>query len=135
MPNLLARGQTALSSRWMPRAAGVAVSYERPGQFLLAVKSDGSPLTARPGDESATAQPVGAPPKPRREDAERDYLFAVADLVSPQGAFLPRKGDRVHETLNGVGHVFEVTPRDGEPAWRYSDRQRTDVRLHTKRVA
>lgn len=130
MPNFLHRGQTALS-RIMTTAAGVAVTYERPGQFTV-------PLTARPGDELSTAVPIGTTQKPRREDSERDYLLAVADLVIPapaNEAFLPKTGDRIHETLNGVGCVFEVTKREGEPAWRYSDPQRIDVRLHTKRVA
>lgn len=124
---LAARGQS-MANRLGQTAAGVTVTYERSGVFSVS-------LTAEPAEEQVTAATVGTTLKPRREDAERDYLLLAADLLDGNDdAFLPKRGDRVSETLNGATVVFEVVPRDGEPAWRWSDRQRTKVRVHTRRV-
>lgn len=129
--NLLQRGQ-AMLNRVLgdpDHGAGVAVTYARPSAGWAV------PVTAWPGDESATAGTVGATLAPRREDAERDYLIPVAALVTAAGdPFLPRRGDRLTEAINGAACVFEVTARDGEPPWRFSDLARTRVRVHTKRV-
>ena len=67
---------------------------------------------------------------PAVEWGERDYLIPVADLSVGE----PQKGDRIEEVLGGETLVFEVTPPAGEPAWRYSDHERTVYRVHTKRV-
>lgn len=127
----MSRGQ-ALLNRMLGDAdhgAGVAVVYERPGQFTL-------PLTCWVGQEQVTAATVGTTLKPRREDSERDYLIPVAALVTTGGeALTPKRGDRITESLGGADAVFEITPREGEPAWRFSDQQRTRVRVHCKKVA
>lgn len=71
--------------------------------------------------------PDGAAPV-RVEVGDRDYLILAADMA----AFgEPRLGDRV--TDGGV--VYELqTPDTGEPAWRFSDADGTEYRLHVKRV-
>ena len=68
----------------------------------------------------------------RIEVSEREIFFAVADLETA-GFDKPQIGDRL--LVDGESVRWEVmTPNTGEPAWRYSDTQRTMVRLHTKRV-
>ena len=61
----------------------------------------------------------------------RDYLFAAADLVLDGNTVTPLPGDRITES---DGQVYEVLPIAGEPAWRYSDRYRTSLRVHTRQV-
>jgi hypothetical protein len=64
----------------------------------------------------------------------RDFLIAAEDLVI-DGAFVePRRGDRIRETTAGVTFVHEVIGMGGESAWRYSDRDRTTFRIHTKQI-
>jgi len=61
----------------------------------------------------------------------RDYLIDVADL----GALAtPQAGDIITETLNGVAQCFEVLAPNNEPPFRYSDRTRKTLRIHTKYV-
>lgn len=69
----------------------------------------------------------------RAEWGERDYLFRAADLVAA-GLSEPEEGDRIGETIAGVAMVFELMAPGGEPAWRYSDSQRVQIRAHCKRV-
>ncbi len=65
----------------------------------------------------------------------RDFLIAAGDLVLVGTRTLPRPGDRIADTSNGVTHEYEVMAPGGEPAWRYSDPQRRTLRIHTKQVA
>jgi len=57
----------------------------------------------------------------------RVWLIKVADL--PFG--LPQRGD---EILQGA-EVFEALPHEDEPAWRYADDTRTEVRILTKQIS
>lgn len=68
----------------------------------------------------------------RVEISEREFFFTVADFTTAElGA--PKIGDRFQ--VDGETVTFEVmTPATGEPAWRYSDSERTFFRIHTKRV-
>jgi hypothetical protein len=62
---------------------------------------------------------------------DRDYLIRAENL--PFGT--PRDGDRITETVDGAELTFDVQrPFTGEPAWRWSDAQRTVYRIHCKRV-
>lgn len=64
----------------------------------------------------------------RVEVGDRDYLIRTADLTFGE----PWVGDRI---TAADGKVFEVqTPDNGEPAWRYSDPDETEYRIHVKRV-
>lgn len=65
----------------------------------------------------------------RVELGDRDYMIRVADMTT---FGTPRIGDRITE----AGVVYEVmTPDNGEPHWRYSGVDRTEYRIHVKRVA
>lgn len=106
---------------WLPAmlqsAAGSTVSYRRGATSIT--------LTAVIGQTVFSSNVEGAA---RIERGDRDYLILVADLTLG----VPRIGDRITDA-NGL--VFEVqTPETGEPAWRYSDPERAEYRLHMKRV-
>ena len=64
----------------------------------------------------------------------RDYLFAATELWAAGIAFPPRPGDRVTDSTmgNGTPLVYElVNPSPTIPAWRWSDRFHTRLRVHT----
>jgi hypothetical protein len=120
VPNLFEKARD-----WLPAAvqaaAGVSVTYAR-GVTSLAI-------TAVVGRTAFASNQMGGP---RIEWGDRDYLITVEDLTIGE----PAIGDRVTEVIDGTSIVFElVTPDTGEPAWRYSDPQRTVYRLHMKRVS
>jgi hypothetical protein len=64
----------------------------------------------------------------------RDFLVLAADLLLGDGLTEPQRGDRVHETQNGMVYVYEVTAPGKEPCWRYSDAYRKTFRIHTKQI-
>lgn len=66
----------------------------------------------------------------------RDYLVRAADLVLNGERTEPQRGDQVIETDDsGNEHLHEVMgPGGNEPDWRYSDPQRTGLRIHTKEI-
>lgn len=66
----------------------------------------------------------------------RDYFIPAIDLVLPGVGFaLPKKGDRIIETIAGKAHVYEVLPPGGsEPAWRWMDPAQLHLRVHTKLI-
>lgn len=67
----------------------------------------------------------------------RDWLIAADAYGFGAGVVEPAPGDLIRETLEDGGvEVFEVmSPGGREPAWRWSDRQRNTLRVHTKRIA
>lgn len=117
MGNLLADGAAWLSEQ---RHAHVAsgVVYERDGERLEISATVG--LTTWEVEESGTLQKVES----------RDFIVRAADLAFG----LPRRGDRIRETVGGTVLIYEVLAPAGEDVWRYSDPQRNDVRVHTKHV-
>lgn len=67
---------------------------------------------------------------PRVVFSERDYLFAVADIVA---AGLPKPAPDWVLWLDGEAERYKVsTPETGEPAVVFSDNERMIYRLHTK---
>lgn len=62
----------------------------------------------------------------------RNYLVDVVAYQINGRTAEPQRGDRIIEP---GGAVYEILPPAGEPAWRYSDPQRTRYRLHARRVA
>jgi hypothetical protein len=122
---LMDRGATALVSR-MKSSAGRTVTYTR--------KSDAATLDLTAWVGNSHFDRDQADPGAARDMGERDYLFAVADLVISGTAFTPAKGDTITETINGTATRFAVAPNAGEPAWRYSEQTRLTIRVHTKRT-
>lgn len=60
----------------------------------------------------------------------RDFLVRAADLVIDGPAVLPRSGDLIIEG----GLRYEVMSPPGEPEWRWSDVNRSTLRIHTKQT-
>lgn len=108
----------------MKQSAGRTVTYTRGAQSVQLTAWVGNTLFARQTDEPGASVVWG----------ERDYLFAVADLVLGGVAAVPMKGDRITETIDGAALTFELMTPTGEPVWRYADQTRQVARVHTKRV-
>lgn len=64
----------------------------------------------------------------------RDYLIATADLVLDGQVSLPERGDQIRETDGEQTFIYEVMAPAREPCWKYSDRNRETLRIHTKLV-
>lgn len=65
---------------------------------------------------------------------DRDFIVRAADLVLNGVAVLPARGDRIAEVSNGVAWTFDVLAPGDEPHWRWSDPERTMLRIHGKLV-
>jgi hypothetical protein len=126
----LAAAGAAFLNATLKAAAGVSVLYYPKGSVV------GLALTAVTGQEARdlATQPAGN--AVRVNNRERDYLIVLADLIAASGetVALPAEGDRIVETINEAEVTFEVSKRNGEPCWRWSDRERTRLRVHTKQV-
>ena len=64
----------------------------------------------------------------------RDFLIRAADLALDGQTFLPDGGDRIIDSLAGRVMTYQVLAPGGQMPWRYSDRYRTTIRIHTKQV-
>lgn len=116
--NLFAKAREWLAPA-VQAAAGVSVTYTRGATSVS--------LTPVPGRTVFVSNAEGAP---RVEFGERDYLIPVSELTA---LGVPKIGDRIAETIDGVTVTFEVQqPNAGEPAWRY-DQTRSVFRVHCKR--
>jgi len=65
----------------------------------------------------------------------RDFLVPAAELVLAGVWTLPKRGDRIHETMGTTLFVYEVMAPGKEPHFRYSDAFRKTLRIHTRQVA
>ena len=65
----------------------------------------------------------------------RDYLLRPADLVLGSLPTLPLIGDRIREQDGQRTYIYEVMAPGAEPPYRFSDPQRTTLRVHTKLIA
>lgn len=121
--SLMSRGKSFLN-RKMGDAAGVSVSYTRAAETIS--------LTAVIGRTVFASNLEG---KARIEFGEIDLIIVAADLEFDGVQVKPERGDRIGITLDGTALTLELMiPQTGEPAWRYSDPERTRIRLHCKRV-
>lgn len=68
--------------------------------------------------------------------SDRDFLIKCDDLRVNALLIEPQLGDWIEQVFTNVegNQIFELMNPDNEPAWRYSDPQRTIYRIHTKRV-
>jgi hypothetical protein len=80
-----------------------------------------------------SAQRVGIEGNVLETLESRDYLIDAADYAPTGAASEPQRGDRIIETVGGTEHIYEVmTPAPGAPVFRYTDRYRVRLRVHTK---
>lgn len=131
--SLLARGQAALAARLkVAGATSGTLTYVRlaGGSVDVTGKAWVGQTMYRVSDSTAQARVVWS---------DRDYLILAVDLALTVGGtpFEPARGDYFVEVLPAPGGTqrFEVMPYNDEPESRYSDPQRTTLRIHTKRVA
>lgn len=123
MGNLLADGAAWLSGQRHAHLASTVV-YERGVHSVEAAATIGRTVF-EVADEAGFISRIES----------RDFIVRAADLVLNGAAVLPQRGDRVRETVGPRVFVYEVLSPAGEDVWRFSDPQRTDVRVHTKFVA
>jgi len=62
----------------------------------------------------------------------RDYLVRAEDLVLGGEEATPKAGDRVREPSGTAALLYEVMSVGNEPPFRFSDPERTTLRIHTK---
>lgn len=104
----------------------------------------GSAITIRRGASSAAATAtVGRTPFETRDNEgnvvetfeSRDYLLPAADYAPAGSQVEPQRGDQIDETIGGTTYTYEVmTPDADGPVFRYTDRHRTQLRVHTSLV-
>lgn len=119
---LLDDGAAALIAR-KQLADGREVTYSRGTKARTLTAWLGNTLFARNTDEPGASVVWG----------ERDYVFAVADLVLDGVQVVPLKDDRITEVIDGQEVTFEVSTPTGEPPARFLDLTRTMWLVHTKR--
>ena len=61
-----------------------------------------------------------------------DFIVDYDDLADTFGE--PQRGDQIVATLNDAAQVFEVMAPGNESHYRWHDRQREELRIHTKHV-
>lgn len=61
-----------------------------------------------------------------------DWLLAASAYRIGGSATLPAPGDLIRRTLDAVVYVYEVLPIGGETCYRFSDRRRSRLRVHSK---
>ena len=64
----------------------------------------------------------------------RDFIMTAADLVLSGSTVLPARGDRIVETDDTAVYTYEAMAPASEPVYRFSDRSRVAIRIHTKLV-
>lgn len=98
-----------------------------------------SDVTYARGDATATVAAVKG--RTEFEDTDNDgtviktesvdWVILAEDLVLGGDLTVPARGDTI---TDAAGVVHQVLPFAGEPAWRYADVHRNQLRIHTKAV-
>ena len=64
----------------------------------------------------------------------RDFKIVVADLIHGDTQLWPEEGDEIDEIGCDETLTYQVMAPFGEQPWRYADRSRVKMRVHTKQV-
>lgn len=64
----------------------------------------------------------------------KDFIVAVADFLFDGSAVTPERGDTITEVDGSTTHTYKVSAPSGEPHYRYSDPDRTMIRIHAVHV-
>lgn len=102
-------------------SAGESVTYVRGATSIAITASYGRRVPSRAAVMNGAVN---------LEVEPMDFLIRPSAIDFGAGAVDPARGDRI--TL-ATGEVFEVAPRDGEPAWRLSDPFGHMLRIRTIR--
>ena len=118
------QGAIATALATVQTVAGVSIAY---------ASGELGPLniTAVPG---STLSQIATDDASMLWHRDRDYLVKASLLNFGSGPVEPADGDTITEIdpVTGVTYVFAVLPLGNEPCWRWSDRQRSTYRIHTK---
>lgn len=112
---------TALAS--VRHAAGETVTYTRKSGFAVSVTA----VRGQAAEESQNAFNVV-----QVETRRQAWLVAKDELAESGTPFIPERGERITDS---GGMVYEVVGAAGEPEYRYSDPDRTTLRIQTIEVA
>jgi hypothetical protein len=63
-----------------------------------------------------------------------DWLVRTADLTDAGITLDPQRGDQIDEVVGATTLTFEVLAPNDEPHWRWHDRARSTLRIHSKLV-
>ena len=120
MGDMLARGQAWLAAQQKTHASR-SVVYRRGGASVALDATIGKTTFEYTDGYGATII-----------DQSRDYLVLAADLILGDERTLPLSGDTIEEVDAGQRFTYEVTVMGPEPAYRYSDVGRVQLRIHSK---
>lgn len=120
---------TATGLEWLAgqadRHLGRTVTYRRGADEVSVTASVGRTEFDSIGDDGIVVQ-----------SESRDYRIAAEDLVLGGFTVLPQRRDRIIETVGGKTITCEVMSLiGGEEPWRYHDRERGILRIHTRIVS
>lgn len=62
----------------------------------------------------------------------RDFLLKAEELILNNQKVIPRRGDRITQTLGTQSHVYEVVETGGDKHYRPSDPYGVMYRIHTQ---
>jgi len=120
MSDQLSRAADWLNSQRKAHLA-TTVTYRRGGLSVQLSATRGQTVFRLADGYGATVRTV-----------QRDYLVAVADLILDGTITLPLRGDQIIDDTE----VYEVMgPGSNEPDWRFTDPDRSALRIHVKHVA
>lgn len=119
-------------------ALAFVLESRREDQDISAVYVDGNfrlPLVVAVGRSQMVRETADGGTIEQFETSDRDFLIGVDDLVMDGQKFEPRAGAFLHEAIDDVVHVWKILPMPGVPHCEFSDRGRSQYRVHTKRTA
>ncbi len=117
--NLLGDGDSWLTAK-RHESMSKAVTYSRGAQQVTVNATVGRTIEQQVAEDSGVVL----------ETRSRDFLIRSADLVLGGVTVTPMPGDLITED----GYSFEVLPAGIDPPWRYSDVERTTIRVRTKQT-
>jgi len=124
MSNILATGMTWLSDQLAENVSDT-VTYRRAAQHCSISATPGSSLL-RVSDSAGAVRTLRT---------DKDFIFDAATLkLDGTNVTEPQRGDLIDVTgADSVTRRYEALPYGtNEPVFRYSDPERTIVRVHTK---
>ena len=104
----------------------------------------GKPVVYRRGESSCTWRAVQGATNFETADANgvmvsftsADFIGKADELILDEeptiGPVEPQRGDRIWKRKGNSTLVYEILSLNGQPAYRYSDPERSIIRIHTK---
>lgn len=128
MPNMLQRGTSWFDER-TKSAGGRTITYQQKGQDAISLTATQEIKEYTLLSDSGTVDATGRFMSTERFEST-DWFVTKADM---QG-IVPRKGDRILETIDSVEHAYEVLPVGKRPPSERFDTFGTMLIIHSKRA-